>query len=71
MSMISLKRGSSSGSNGGIYFVDLFVDFRKGPIWHTPKEVQALNHLQEVQHITLDVLNPKVHTSFKKCNGAP
>jgi len=51
--------------------VDLFVDFRKGPIWHTPKEVQAMNHLQEVQHITLDVLNSKVHISFKKCNGAP
>ncbi|WP_155396512.1 hypothetical protein [Methanosarcina barkeri] len=47
------------------------MDFRKGPIWHTLKEVQALNHLQEVQHITLDALNSKVHISFKKCNGAP
>jgi hypothetical protein len=54
MSMTSLKRGSYSGSNGGVY---LWI-FRKGPIWLLLKEVQALNHLQEVQHITVDVLIP-------------
>ena len=61
MSMISLKRGSYSGSNGGVY---LWI-FRKGPKSGLLKEVRALNHLQEVQHITVDVVKSRFVTPLK------
>ncbi len=52
--MTSLKRGSYSGSNGGICGF-----FEKVRIWLLLKVVRALNHLQEVQHTPMDVLKPR------------